>query len=128
MTEIMARIGPESSVELADDHSVKIEGVDPMTPLDATWLARGLLSCAAALTGTNPPKVGEIIADAHLPVVAWATGPFPDTGVPTLILSIRPGIELTYQLTMQGAKELGAGLMALGQGLMPSGGSRGTFH
>jgi hypothetical protein len=128
MTEIMGRIGPDGTVEMADDRSVRVEGVDPLTPSDAAFLGRELLSCAAALSGTNPPVAGTSIPDAHFPIIAWATGPHPNTGAPTLIVKIPPGIELTFQLTMQGAKEMGGGLVVLGQGLTPSGGSRGMIH
>jgi hypothetical protein len=128
MVEIMARISPEGGVELADDRSAKIEAVDSMTPLDAAYLARGLLSCAAVLSGPNPPKVGIIGGDAHLPVVRWTVGVSKFTAEPVLILSFPPGIELTFQIWPQGAKELGAALIAQAQGSAPLGGQSGTVH
>jgi hypothetical protein len=99
-----------------------------MPPLDAALLGRELLSCAAALSSANPPQAGTIVTDMHLPITEWKTLIHPATHAPTMILKIRPGIELTFQLTMLGAKELGTGLLALGQGLMPPGGSRGVVH
>ena len=49
MGEAIARIGKNGNVELVDERMVKIAGVDPMTPADAAFLARGLLSCAAII-------------------------------------------------------------------------------
>lgn len=128
MSETIGRIGHDGTIELADERSVKLDKVSPMTPHAAAFLGRELISCAIALSGTSPPPVGTSVADAHLPIISWITGPHPNTGVPTMVLSIPSGIELTFQLTMQGAKELGAGLMALAQGLAPPGGSRGVVH
>jgi hypothetical protein len=71
MTEIMARISSGGCVELIDDSSAIIKSVDPMTPQDAAYLARGMLACAAALLGPNPPSAGAIGGDAHLPIMTW---------------------------------------------------------
>ena len=128
MAEILARISQEGCVELVDDRSAKIEAVNSMTPHDAAFLARGMLSCAAALSGPKPPKAGTIVGDAHLPVIFWKVGSSNINGQPVLILSIPSGIELIFQMPPQGAKELGAALIAQGEGSAPLGGQRGTIH
>lgn len=126
MTEIMARVSAKGEVELIDERSVKIE-TPAMTPYDAAYLARGMLSCAVALSGPNPPKIGAICGDAHLPVVKWTVGSSTITGAPVLILSIPSGIELTFAIWPQGAKELGAALVAQAQGT-PLERQSGTVH
>ena len=128
MTDVNAKIGPQGTVELANNQSARLAGVSPMTPLDAAFLGRELLGCAAALASVNPPPIGTNVTDPLLSITAWATGLHPLTRVPTMILKIQPGIELSFVLTMQGAKDLSAGLLALAQGLMPPGGSRGVIH
>jgi hypothetical protein len=128
MTEMMARISPQGGVDLADDGSAKIGAVDSMSPLDAAYLARGLLACAAALSGPNPPKVGAIVGEAHLPVMKWAVGASEINGLPVLNLSVPPGIELTFQMPPQDAKALGDALIAQAQGSAPLEGQSGTVH
>jgi hypothetical protein len=102
MSEIMARINAEHLVELIDDRLASIASVPPMTPQDTAFLARGMLACAAALTEVvGPPTAGAIVGDAQFPIVQWKTMTATATGLPVLILSIPPGIELTFALTLQ---------------------------
>ncbi len=127
MAETMARISAEGRVELIDSLSAPIESVAPMTPLDAAYLARGVLACAAALSSAYPPAAGAIVGDADLLINRWVVSTNRVTGKPVLIFSIQPGIELIFELTPQGAEELGAALMARGRG--PNLGEvRGTVH
>src|SRR5580700_3072720 len=119
MAEIMARISPQGGVELVDDRLVKIIAVDSMTPRDAAFLARSILSCAVALSGPNRPEVGALVGDAHLPIMTWKVSSSNINGQPVLILSVPSGIELTFQMPPQGAKELGAALIAQGEGSAP---------
>lgn len=129
MAEILARTNAEGSVELVDDRSASIKSIDPMTPFDAAYLARGILSCAAALSGTNPPQAGTIVGYAHLPIMTWTIKWSTVTGKPVLILSVPPGIELTFEITQEGAKELGAALVSLGnEQPLPPEGRHGTIH
>jgi hypothetical protein len=128
MTEIMARISSGGRVELIDDSSAIIKSVDPMTPQDAAYLARGMLACAAALLGPNPPSAGAIGGDAHLPIMTWGVSTSTVTGAPVLILSIPSGIELTFSITPEGAKEVGAALIAQGEDSAPPEGRTGTVH
>jgi hypothetical protein len=69
MGETIARIGEGGSVELVDEKMVKIAGVSPMTPADAAFLARSLLSCAALLALDKSAKIGALCADLHFPVL-----------------------------------------------------------
>jgi hypothetical protein len=71
MGEIIARIGPSNTVELADERSVPIIGTQPLTPETAAFLGRELISCAVALSSTNPPKVGDMPSYALIPIVEW---------------------------------------------------------
>jgi hypothetical protein len=59
MGETIARIGHDGKVELVDEKMTKIAGVAPMSPTDAAFLARSLLSCAALLS------LGRITTDRH---------------------------------------------------------------
>ncbi len=118
MAETMARTTADGRVEMIEEGSVRIDSVPPMTPLDAAFLARGLLACTAALSSSNPPPAGAIGGDAHLPVTNWVFGPSFATGLPVLTFSVQPGIEVTFELTLQGAKELGR-IMAAYQGSDP---------
>jgi hypothetical protein len=128
MAEIIARIASDRKVELTHDGSTKLSGTDPLAPHDAAFLARGILSCAAALSGTNPPPVGALTGDTHLPIMGYATGTSSITGDPVLILSVPPGIELTFVMPLQTVRELGAALVAEADGTAPLGGRRGTVH
>ncbi len=127
MAEIMARVTPQGKVELVRKQSERIEGVN-LAPTDAAHLARGILACAAALSGANPPKAGTIGGDAHLPVMHWGVGTSNINGAPILILSVPSGLELTFQLPEKTARELGSALVARGRGSAPAGGQRGTVH
>lgn len=91
MAEIMARIGPAGSVELIDDRSMVIPTVGAMTPMDAAYLARGMLASAVALSGPNAPSPGTIVGDAHLPIMKWAVGASSVTGDPVLIFRCHQG-------------------------------------
>ena len=126
MTEIMARISSGGRIELMDARSTT--SVEPMTPQDAAYLARGMLACVAALSSLNPPSDGTICGDAHLPVMTWVVSSSTITVAPVLILSIPSGIELTFAMTPEGAKEVGAALIAQGGGSAPPAGRTGTVH
>jgi hypothetical protein len=117
--EILARVSPEKGVELMDDRSAKIEGVGSMTPEDAAYLARGMLALAVTLPGQNPPKVGAIGGDAHLPVVKWTVGASVFTGWPVLSLTLPSGIEFMFEIWPDGAKQLGAALQSQAHGSPP---------
>jgi len=96
MDEIIAKVGPEQSIELVEyhHHSGKTVSLGHMTPQDGAYLARGMLACAVALCGPDPPQVGTVIADAPLPVQRWATRRSDDGLV--LTVTIQSGTELTF--------------------------------
>lgn len=107
MDEIIAEVGPEHSVELVRHHGGKRGAIGRMAPQDAAYLARGILSCADALCGANPPPLGTITADAHLAVTRWDVSQ--SDGELLLTLTIKPGIDLTFQIATQAGVDIGAG-------------------
>lgn len=111
MSEIMARVAPNGRVEIVDDKGKKIEATGALLPNDAAFLARGILACAAALSAANPPEAGRLVGDAHLPITKWVVGASNANGEPVLVLSIPSGIELTFQIPAQAAKEIAAALV-----------------
>jgi hypothetical protein len=119
MTEIIARIGQSGNVELVDERMVSIAGAAPMTPADAAFLARSLLSCAALVTLNESPRIGTLCADLHFPVLKWTIAVQAETRSPVVIFSVPPGIDLTFQMTPQIEKELGAALVAHAERLPP---------
>jgi len=112
MTEIIPRIARDRKIELTADGSATLNGVDPIKPQDAAFLARALLAAATALSGNSPPPVGALVGDAHLPVVNGVIGKSNITGDPVLLLSVPPGIELTFQLSPSIATSMGESLVA----------------
>lgn len=127
MGEIQARVSEDEGIELVDDQSGKIEAIGSMTPEDAGYLARGMLALAAALPSSNPPKVGTLGGDAHLPVAKWTVGASAFTREPVIILTLVSGIELTFAVWPDGAKGLGAALLAQAHG-SPVERQSGTIH
>jgi hypothetical protein len=128
MSEFMARIGMANTVEIVDDLSVQVAGIDRMLPNAAAFFARGILACAAVLCGPNRPKDGTIIGDAHLPIMKWSVGTSHGTEGPAMILTIPSGIELTFVMPPDSAKMLGNALVLQGSGSGPPDGQRGTVH
>lgn len=128
MTEIIAKVGPDRGIELVEHRAGKMHLVGSMTPQDGAYLARGMLACAAALSGPNPPAAGTVVGDVHLPVAKWTVSASSSNGEPVLILTIPSGIELTFQMSRHGAQEIGAALVAQGQGTAPLWGHSGTIH
>jgi hypothetical protein len=96
MNEIIAKIGPEHSIELVEFRSGKVGSRLHMTPDDGAYLARAILACAASLHSATPPQVGEIVTDSHLPVSSWKI--LPSANELLLTLTISSGIELTFQM------------------------------
>jgi hypothetical protein len=113
MSEIVARIGAEGMIELADSKGKKIGKAGSLTPQDAAYLARGLLAAAAAMTNLDPPHAGQIIEDAHLHIYKVQLGASAVTGNPALRFSIAPGIELTFEVAPKDAAALGKALVGL---------------
>ena len=127
MAEIIPKVSPERGIELVEHRAGKPHLLGMMTPPDGAYLARGMLACAAALSGPNPPAAGEMVGDLHLPVTKWTVAASSKNGEPVLILTIPSGIELTFQLTRHGAQEIGAALVAQAQGTARLWGHSGTM-
>jgi len=128
MAEIIARISADSGVELIGDQSRVIDAVGSLAPMDAAYLARAIFSCAATLSGPNPPKAGTLVGDVHLSPLTWQVGISRLTGDPVLILSVPPGIELTFLLPAEHAKKIAAALVAQADGVSPPESQRGTLQ
>jgi hypothetical protein len=118
MSEILARISAQGGVELIDEKYVSIDSIGSMSPHDAAYLARGILACAAALSGKQPPRAGAIGGDAHLLITKCTVGLNP-LGRVVMILSIPSGIELTFDLSPEDAKGLGSALVNQGREVSP---------
>lgn len=119
MTEINARISTEAGVELISEQNKPIDAVGSLSPMDAAYLARAIFSCAATLSGPNPPKAGTLVNDVHISPLAWRVGVSRLAGEPVLILSVPPGIELTFLLPAEHAKKIGRALIGQADGISP---------
>lgn len=99
MDEIIAKIGPEANIEIVEHHSGKVRSRVFVTPQDGAYLGRGLLACAAALCGPDPPQAGTIYADSQIAALKWLVEP--SEGGFLLTIKIQSGIELSFQLPAQ---------------------------
>jgi len=128
MAEVIAMISEDGKIELVDERIVKIVGTGSMTPADAAFLARSLLSCAAHISLEPSPKVGALIGDLHLPILKWTVTTQTETKRPVVIFSIPPGIDVTFQISPQVAKALGEALVAQAAGNQRPEQSPDTVH
>lgn len=96
MDEVIAKVGPEANIEIAEHHSGNIRTQLFLSPQDGAYLARGLLSCVAAIYEPDSPPPGTIIMDSHIPVLRWKV----DTshGELVLTLTIPSGIDLNFRV------------------------------
>jgi len=127
MAEIIPKVSPDRGIELVEHRAGKTHLLGLMTAPDGAYLARGMLACAAALSGPDPPAVGDVVGDLHLPAIKWTVAASSRNGEPVLVLTIPSGIELTFQLSRHGAQEIGAALVAQAQGTAPLWGHSGTM-
>ena len=127
MSEITVRINTENLIELIDERSV-IQSLPPMTPINAAYLARALLACAAVLSQPQPPKPGTVVGDASFPTLTWKVGLSNVNSNMVLVLTIPPGIELVFEMPMQGTEALGGALIAQSRGIVPPERQTGTTH
>jgi hypothetical protein len=116
MGETMARIAEGGKVELVNERMTQVAA--PMTAEDAAFLARELFCCAAMLA-FGQAKIGALGGDGQIPVLKWTIGFGRDSRMPIVIFSIPPGIDVTFQLSPQVEKELGAALVAHSEGDKP---------
>lgn len=119
MGQPIAKIVQGGKVELFDQNEVKIAGIDPMTPLEAALLGRSLLACGAVVSLEATPKINYPCTDVHFPVLEWTLGAQTKIGDPVAIFSVPPGIDLTFQMTLQVEKAIGAALVAHAAGHQP---------
>jgi hypothetical protein len=113
MSELTIKIGPNDTIELT--------AVAKLTPMDAATLARTLFAVAALSSVQQAPPIGTIMTgtDAHHPILKWVVTKNTHNGRPTIVFSIPPGIDVTFQITPQNEKELGEALVAHADGLEP---------
>ncbi|HEX2939513.1 MAG TPA: hypothetical protein VHO91_00600, partial [Rhodopila sp.] len=90
MSEIIAQIGNQNDVELADENG-RLVSPTPLTQTSAAQLARELLACAMALSAPQPPLPKTIIGYAELPVDVWTTRTSPHSGHLILVLTLLSG-------------------------------------
>jgi hypothetical protein len=126
--EIRVRVGENGRIELVDEQSRQIESMQPLSPPEAALLARGLLVGATTLSEPDPPTAGTVLGDALLRVVKWSAGPSIGSGLPGVIFTLPSGIELSFQLSPQAARELGSALGILGDRPPPSEQQGNTVH
>lgn len=127
MPELIARIGPSNTVELTLDGAVQIAGIEPLTPEDALYLARGLIACALA-ANSGDAKIGAIFADAHIPIREWVVGTSHLSQTPSLQLTSPSGLQMTFVLPETGCEELGVALISRGLNRLDHEQARGTVH
>jgi hypothetical protein len=116
MAEIIAKVGSDRGIELVEHRSDKVYIVGFMTPEDGAYLARGILGCAAALCGPYPPEFGTVIGDTQLPVMKWVVESSAVNEDPVLTVTIPSGIELTFHMPRNIAREIGLALVTQGEG------------
>ena len=97
MEQIISKVGSGQNIELVQYRSGKTHSLGSMTPENCVYLARGMLSCAAAVCDDNRPPVGTVISDSHIPVTRWIVKTFGESEL-DLIVTVRPGIDLTFRM------------------------------
>jgi len=112
MSGTFAKVKQAGHIELVAENLSPIAGADKMTTMQGAELARSLLACSAILTFEPSPKEDVVPADVHLPVAKCQVGTRPGTRIPIIVFSVPPGVDLTFQLSPEGAKELGEMLIA----------------
>jgi len=117
MSETIARIGQDGKVELVDDKMVRIAGVAAMSPEDAAYLARGLLSCAGVLSINPSPEVGALCDGAQLPALKYTIRTMTGTPRPLITFALPPGVDFDFQMSPEQARNFGQDLVAHADGL-----------
>lgn len=116
MSETIASIGQDGKIELVDDKMVRIAGISAMSPEDAAFLARGLLSCAAVLSIDPKQEAGALCDGAHFPVLQYTIRTMADPLRPLITFTLPPGIDFEFQMTPQQAANFGQDLVAHAEG------------
>ena len=120
MNEAIARVADGRLIELIDDQKNALP-VPLMTPVDAAFLGRGILATCTVLASPTPVASGQVIADAHLPIMKWNVGRENRAGFPVMILTLPTGIALTFEMPPETARDLGTALIAQGTTNQPLG-------
>lgn len=90
-------------------------------PTEAAVLGRALLAASAVCRSLPPkPESGSTLSDCHFPVLQWETGTSNVTQAPIMRVTIPGGLQLTFEVTKDAAKEFGAALAAEGKRNKPA--------
>jgi hypothetical protein len=127
MSRPLGRIGPDHTLEIIDENMNRIHGVQALSPREAAIFARGVLACATAASGPSPIEAG-VAQDAHFPVLTWVVGFSHSSKQPGLQLRVAPGIDLTFVLSPEVAKKLGAALITQADVIPPPGKRNGVLN
>lgn len=90
-------------------------------PSEAAVLGRALLAASAVCRSLPPkPPAGSVINDCHFPVLRWETGVSNVNQSPIMRVTLPGGVQLTFEVAKEAAKEFGAALTAEGKRNKPS--------
>jgi hypothetical protein len=105
------------SVEIGSGGTVVVRYGDLTLSLSqeaASLLGRALIAASTALQSSDPLPAGFHVVDAHLPVQAWKTGVSNVNLEPVLVLEVKGGLKLSFQIPPTSANELGTALTSTG--------------
>jgi hypothetical protein len=103
-------------VEIGSGGTVVVRYGDLVWPLQADaagMLGRALIAASVATLGAEPPEAGMRVMDAHLPVVAWKTGISNINMESVLMLEVRGGLWISFQLPPRTAQAVGESLSSV---------------
>jgi hypothetical protein len=105
------------SVEIGAGGTVIIRYGDVAWTLPAEAAARfgrALVAGAVASGAGEPPPAGTHVTDAHLPVTAWKTGVSNVNMEPILMMEVKGGLWMSFQLPHPSAQTMGEALSNTG--------------
>lgn len=80
----------------------------------AARFGRAMVAAAVASVAGDPPAAGTHVSDAHLPVVAWKTGVSNVNMEPILMMEVKGGLWMSFQLPHPSAQAMGEALSNTG--------------
>lgn len=85
-------------------------------PNEAAVLGRALMAASAVCRSLPPkPQSGSTITDCHFPVLKWETGVSNVNQAPIMRVTVPGGLQLTFEVAREAAKEFGAALTSEGK-------------
>jgi len=121
LAEIIPRVTPGGMIDFVDEKERPIPGAAPISPMDAALMARELL-CTAAQIHAAPGKgtALKLVADKPLTITRVADGRVRLIETPVLLLTIAPGLTLTFLAPPETIAELRMALDRLSGMTAPS--------